>query len=110
VVLHYRNQPLTYEPSLDDPFVGRLRLNDEEKAWLSRMDEENDCWYLDDEGERLPADKLFEASPWSWQSPSGTVKLLQRFFDWNSGETRFDIPDTYLGELFDWVRGPKESR
>lgn len=107
MVLHYQNRPFKYEPSPDDLFVGRLVLDDDERAWLERVDEENDCWYLDDDGERLPPGELFEASPWSWQSPSGVVKLMQRFFDYKTGDTRFDTPDAYFGELYDWVRKPK---
>jgi hypothetical protein len=107
VVLHYQDRPFKYEPSPDDLFVGRFVLDDDERAWLERMDEENDCWYLDDDGERLPPDELFAASPWSWRSPSGVVKLMQRFWDHKTGETRFNTPDTYFGELYDWVRKPK---
>ena len=104
MVLYYRDRPFNYEPSPDNLFVGRLLLIDDEKAWLARMNEEDDGWYLDEEGERLPGEQLFETSPWSWRSPSGTVKLVQRFFDSGNGHTRFNAPDTYLGELYDWVR------
>ena len=109
MLLHYKERPFRYQPSPDYLFVGRLCLNADERRWLSEMDEHDDCWYLDNDGERLPPDQLFGASPWSWQSPSGTVKLVQRFFNASSGEVRFSTPATYFGELFDCLRQPKDS-
>lgn len=49
-------------------------------------------WYLDDDGERLPADRLFALSPWSCPGPVGPVKLLCRFLDLRDGSVRFNTP------------------
>jgi hypothetical protein len=108
VELHYRDRPFKYAPSPDNFFEGRLLFCDEEWDWLAKRDEEDDGWYLDGEGERLPPDRLLEASPWSWRSPSGTVKLLCRWLD-RDGRARFNTADTYPGELYDWVRRKPEA-
>ena len=108
MVLYYRDHPFEYEPSGDNLFHGRLVLDDPKRELLRKLDDQDDGWYLDDDGERLPPDELFSRSPWNWRRPSGTVKLLQRFLDYSDGRTWFSTPDTYGGELFDWLRQPKE--
>lgn len=105
--IHYRDRAFRYEPSPTHRFTGRLLLDDEERAWLDRMDDRDDGWYLDAAGRRLPPEALFAASPWSRRGPGGTVKLVQRFLHWETGETRFDTPEDYFGELADWVYAPR---
>jgi hypothetical protein len=76
LMLYYYDHPFEYEPSVNNPFDGRLILDDAKRELLQRLDDENDGWYLDDDGERWPAEELFSRSPWRWESPAGTVKLL----------------------------------
>ena len=97
-MLYYRDHPFEYEPSAGKLFHGRLVLDDEDENW-----------YLNDDGERWPAEELFSRSLWSWRSPSGTLKLLHRLLDYRDGRTWFSTPDTYGGELFRWMRKPKET-
>jgi len=108
LVLYYLDHPFEYEPSEEDRFRGRLLLDYAKRELLQKLYEENDGWYLDDDGERWPPEELFSRSPWSWRSPSGTLKLLQRFLDYADGSAWFSTPDTYVGELFRWTREPKE--
>jgi hypothetical protein len=69
------------------------------------IDSEDDDWYLDADGQRLPADELFLRSPWSTNGPQGKVSLLCRFIDLGDGTVLFNTPDRYLGEMYDWIRG-----
>lgn len=110
MMLYYYDHPIEYEPSVDDPFDGRLILDDVKRELLQRLEDENDGWYLDDDGERWPAEELFSRSPWRWESPAGTVKLLQRFLNYADGRTWFSTPTTYGGELFRWLRDPQEDK
>lgn len=99
-MLYYRDHPFEYEPRADNLFDGRLILDAAKRELLQKLEDEDDGWYLDDEGERWLAEELFARTPWSWRSPSGTVKLVQRFLDYGDGRTWFSTPDTYGGELF----------
>ena len=80
----------------------------ERLATLSAVDDES--WYLDSDGERLPADQLFARSPWSCPGPAGPVKLLCRFLDHRDGSVRFNTPELYCGDLFRWMRAGDEAR
>jgi hypothetical protein len=64
--------------------------------------DDEDCWYLDENGERLEPEALFAASPWSLETPEGEIKLLRRFTG-ADGETHFDTFDGYGGETFKWL-------
>src|SRR5437870_2399918 len=75
--VHTRQHVFRFEPSTGNPLRGRLLLDDAERELLTRqIEDEDDSWYLDDEGERLPSARLFEGSPWSCPGPAGSVKLL----------------------------------
>jgi hypothetical protein len=102
----YREHVFTFEPSTESPLKGRLRLDDQSRALLARLIEsEEDDWYLDRDGERLPAEKLFLHTPWSLASPKGRVGLLCRFIDYRDGSVLFDALDTYLGEMHAFLSG-----
>lgn len=107
-MLYYRDHPFEFEPSEDGPFHGRLILDDATRELLQTLADEDDGWYLDQDGERWPAEVLFSRSPWSWRSPSGTLKLVQRSLDYADGRTWFSTPDTYGGEMFNLMRELKE--
>lgn len=51
------------------------------------LDEEDECWYLDDHGYRLNDQALFEASP--WMIVGSEQKIVQRLMNFETGETRF---------------------
>lgn len=103
--VHYREHAFAFEPSSGEAFAGRLVLDDARRELLVALTAaEDECWYLDDGGERLPAEELFARSPWSCPGPDGAVKLLCRFLDLRDGSVRFNTPDLYGGDLFRWLR------
>jgi hypothetical protein len=105
VEVYYQEHAFGFEPSPGEAFAGRLILDDAQREQLAALTAaEDECWYLDDDGERLPADVLFARSPWSCHGPDGPVKLLCRFLDLRDGSVRFSTPDLYGGELFRWLR------
>jgi hypothetical protein len=106
VQVHYQEHAFEFEPSPGEGFAGRLILGDGRRELLAALTAaEDECWYLDADGERLPADDLFARSPWSCPGPAGPVKLLCRWLDLRDGSVRFSTPDLYGGELFRWLRG-----
>ena len=103
--VHYHEHVFEFEPSLGERFAGRLILDDSRRELLAALTAaEDECWCLDDDGERLPADRLFDLTPWSCPGQAGPVKLLCRFLDLRDGSARFNTPDMYGGELFRWMR------
>ena len=102
-------QGFDFECSSSTDLAGILHASQGQRDWLNererREDEsEQQPWYLDADGERLPPEVLFERSPWSIETASGKVKVLLRLFDHGTREARFDLPDAYLGEWFAWMR------
>ncbi len=97
-----------FECSSRTELNGRLLLTETQREWLrdheSRESGADSPWYLDGNGERLPAQELFNRSPWAIVSDSGNVKVLNRLLDLDTGEARFDLPDQYGGESFRWMR------
>jgi hypothetical protein len=111
VEVHYREHVFGFERLPDESFVGRMLFESGERELLAELiAAEEECWYLDEGGERLPADRLFARSPWSCPGPSGPVKLLCRFLDLRDGSARFDTPATYPDELFRWLRAESGAR
>lgn len=96
--IYYRDHAFIFEPSTQSPWIGRLRLDDQSRTLLAGLIEsDDDDWCLDDDGERLPAERLFLSTPWSVTSPHGRMGLICRFIDLRDGSALFNIPDTYLG-------------
>jgi hypothetical protein len=97
VQIFYFQHAFRFEPTPGNALEGRLILDDEQRDLLHRLEAaEPEDWFLDDEGNRLPSEELFERTPWSCQGPSGPIKLLCRFIDYNDGRARFDVPETYV--------------
>jgi hypothetical protein len=103
--IYYHQHVFTFEPDADESFAGRLILDNVQSVLLaSLLDAEYECWYLDADGQRLPDEELFGRSPWSCNGPDGPIKLLCRLIDLRDGSVRFNTPESYLGELFRWLR------
>ncbi len=103
--VHYQGHAFEFQPSPGEELVGRLVLDDNQRELLSALiTAQDECWYLDADGERLPAEQLFALSPWSCPGPAGPVKLLCRFLDLRDGNVRFNTPELYGGEWFRWLR------
>lgn len=105
--LFFWGHPFEFEPNEGDiSLSGKLLLDNESRRLLRHLlKREGDDWYLDEDGERLDSDALFEKSPWSMESSSGkAVKLLCRILNIQTGDIHLSTPDTYGGELFKWVR------
>lgn len=101
----YQHHPFKFDPLPGDPYAGRLTPDDAARELLARLvDAEDECWYLDAEGERLPSAELFARSPWSCPGPDGPVRLLCRLLDLRDGSVRFNAPEAYPGDLFRWLR------
>ena len=105
VEIHYQEHAFGFEPTPGEEFTGRLVLDDGQRALLVALSAaEDECWYLDDDGERRPAENLFARSPWSCSGPAGPVKLLCRWLDLRDGSAHFNTPELYGGDLFRWMR------
>ena len=103
--VYYREHAFGFEPTPGAEFAGRLVLDDGQRALLAALTAaEDECWYLGDDGERLPADELFARSPWSCPGPACPVKLLCRWLDPRDGSARFNTPELYGGDVFRWMR------
>ena len=106
IALNYFSVPFNLECESSDELEGRLLLADLERVRLRELNElENESeWYLDKNGERLDPLELFEKSPWEILSFGRRVKVLCRFLDPETGKARFQLPDCYGGEIFEWMR------
>ena len=103
--IQYEDHVFGFEPRTCEPFAGQLVLDGDRRELLARLvASEDECWYLDNDGERLPSERLFALSPWSCPGPDGPVKLLCRYLDLENGSVRFNPPESYPGELLRWVR------
>ncbi len=103
--VHYNEYAFEFEPSPDESFAGRLVLDDRQRALLAELTAaEDECWYLDADGERLADDRLFALSPWSCPGPDGPIKLLCRMLDLRDGSVRFNTSELYPGDVSRWVR------
>jgi hypothetical protein len=111
VEIHYRQYVFQFEQFPSDSLEGRLLLDDAQLQLLVQLVRaEDDCWYLDDDAERLPAAQLFERSPWSCPGPRDPIKLLCRILDLRDGRALFSTRETYLeGGLYDWMRSKKRQ-
>jgi hypothetical protein len=104
VQVYYQEHAFEFEPLPGSAFAGRLVLDDGRRELLAALTAaEDECWYLGDDGERLPEDELFARSPWSCPGAAGPVKLLCRWLDLRDGTARFNTPELYLGEFFRWA-------
>ena len=106
LALLYRDHEFKFELLQEDLLHGHLVLSDGQQEALRRLvEEECEDWYLDQHGERLVAEALFEKSPWSLVNAGGyRLKVLGRFLDIETGEAMFSAPSTYGGEFHGWLR------
>lgn len=105
--IKYHGEELPFEPKESDELgiKGLLKLTTEQRDKFVRLEEnEDELWYLDDQGERLESEQLFLASPWSIEGPNGETKLICRYQDRNSGEVWLNTEEGYSSELFQWLR------
>lgn len=104
--VYYREHVFIFEPSPESTLEGHLRLDDQSRPLLAKLlESEDDDWGLDGDGERLPAEMLFQRTPWSLASPHGRVGLLCRLIELRDGSVLFNTPDTYPGETHAYLRG-----
>jgi hypothetical protein len=105
--LLYRGR--AFEAHSDGRFQVSLLLTREQKVELGNLIEsEEEDWYLDENGERLPAEVLFQKSPWSVATGGGQYqKILCRFLNLETGEAMFSVPSMYGGEFHDWLRSQR---
>jgi hypothetical protein len=105
-----RDRVFPFARSDSEVLEGRLLLDDTARAMLDHlMKSESDDWYLDAEGNRLPAAELFERSPWSCPGPDGPVKLLCRFLDLRDGRVLFSTRESYSEGLYNWLQRPSDG-
>lgn len=109
--IKYKEHLFDFETDSDDSLIGRIALSQKNRELLTRLlDEESEIeWYLDDNGERLPEDRLFALSPWSLIEASSSVKLLCRSMNIIDGSAHFQKQETYLGEVSDYVRQKNQT-
>ena len=102
--LLYRER--AFEALADGCLQVSLLLTPKQKVELGiHIESEREDWYLDENGERLPAEVLFQRSPWSVATGEGQcLKILCRFLNLETGEAIFSAPSTYGGEFHDWLR------
>lgn len=101
MIVRYGDAHFDFEQTESGTLTGFLKLNKEQKKLLAALvaSEEED-WYLDTNGERLPSDELFSLSPWSLETTNGQVKLLNRLLNIDTGEALFSTQETYGGNFF----------
>jgi hypothetical protein len=106
MILKYGDTEFEFDCSAGGSLSGRLRLNGGQRAHLKGLlEREPEDWFLDRNGERLPAEQLFSLSPWSCETPDGTrKKLLSRSVNIDTGEALFSTAETYGGETFSFLR------
>lgn len=68
-------------------FVWNEAIQDRMLKIQELLHEEDESWYLDDDGHRLNDQALFEASPWMIVNPP--LKVVRRFMNFETGEARF---------------------
>ncbi|MEH2370539.1 MULTISPECIES: hypothetical protein [Nostoc] len=103
--VYYQQHVFSFVLSPGDSFDGHLVLDNRHKQLLAGLlAAEDECWYLDENGERLPSEQLFALSPWSYLTPTGPIKLLCRFLDLRDGRAMFSTSESYLERgLYDWL-------
>lgn len=109
VQILYEGKAFDFECANPTDLKGRLLLTERQREWLrarqSREDDADLPWDLDENGERLPEDKLFDRSPWALAGKAdGPMKLLNRLLNFETGEAWFQLPEQYGGEWFRWMR------
>jgi hypothetical protein len=106
MILRYGDIEFEFDCPAGLPLSGRLQLNEGQRAHLRvLLESEPDDWFLDRNGERLPAEQLFSLSPWSCEPSSGIrKKLLKLFINLDTGEAIFSAVETYGGETFSFLR------
>ena len=103
---YYNKQAFSFiiNEQTDGYLKGTIELSDELRTAFfeiqHEMDEKNGDWYLDDEGNRLADNLLFEKSPWSIVHLEKRTKIVQRFFNLETGEARFATQP--FVQLSDW--------
>jgi hypothetical protein len=80
---------LTLTEKSDSYYIGFLKWDDKNSDRLRKAEKDNDSWYLDEDGNRLADNLLFEKSPWSIIEDGIIKKAVLRFHDYNTGEVRF---------------------
>ncbi len=108
--VQYKSHQFSFDASPQDSFHGRLLLTEEQRVLLSSLlAAEDEDWDLDDDGERRPAEELFELSPWSARTPDGPRKLLCRFIDLRNGTVLFSTLESYPGDSSSWARSTPQD-
>lgn len=101
MIVRYGDVQFYFEQTDADTLAGYLKIDEEQEKLLATLvASEKEDWCLDKSGERLPPDELFSLSPWSIETSSGSVKLLNRVLNIKTGEALFSTQDTYGGEFF----------
>ena len=105
--LAFRDEELKFRITrrTEDVLKGNFLWTDDEKARLYEMtnQEDDENWYLDDDGFRLAEDVLFEKTAWSLIEGEARMKAVQRLMNWHSGEAWFCLTP--------WVRiGDENNR
>ena len=74
-------------------YLGFLKWDEENRERFYKVqkvnEEENDCWYLDENGNRLADNELFAKSPWTIIENGTVKKAVNRYQDGKTGEVRF---------------------
>jgi hypothetical protein len=104
MILEYRGRQFEFLCTEPDAFTGRFVLNPGERELLASLLDSEEEWFLDRNGERLPDEELFLRSPWSLETPNGSIKILSRLINAQTGEARFSTSGAYGGEFFKWLR------
>ncbi len=104
MILTYYNEEFDFEilEETEGYFVCYLTMdNKKSDIYDELLEKEGDeFWYLDDQGNRLDTDELFNASPWKLQKDDVTIKLLLRICLWDGCKYKctFQKAESYL----DW--------
>ena len=95
VIAEYYGIPfeLTLTEQSESYYKGFLKWDEESRKRyfeVEKANEDDEEWYLDENGYRLEDEKLFLKSPWRIVENGETKKAVRRFSDGN-GEVWFDM-------------------
>ena len=94
IVEFYGNQfKFTFTEKTESYYVGYLEWDKENRKRFCEVEklneDEDNCWYLDTDGNRLTDNELFTKTPWTIIENGIQKKVVSRFQNRKTGEIRF---------------------
>ncbi len=105
MLLKYREHEFKFVPLSDDLLIGRFILTPvEQKLLRALLEAEAEDNSEAQAGEKPSPEQLFARSPWSFNGPTGPVKIINRYINLETGEAIFSQAPANAGEMFAWPK------